>query len=73
MTKVKRAFPLHAVDKGMSLRDYFAAKAMQSLLSSAGPDSPATYLAHVAEVSFEVADAMLEVRNQLKERDEESS
>jgi hypothetical protein len=45
-------------DGGMTLRDYFAAKAMQGLLASnqAG-------LAYVTDVAYTYADAMLKVRN----------
>jgi len=62
------AFPRDAAleSKGMTLRDYFAAKAMQSLLRanglsitspSAGGDNHS-----VARVAYAMADAMLEVR-----------
>ena len=48
--------------KGVSIRDYFAAKAMQGILSNVeqfttpGPE-------YVAEEAYKIADAMLEVRN----------
>jgi hypothetical protein len=45
-------------DKGMTLRDYFAAKAMQGLLSS---DVNAK-LEDFAKQSYKVADAMLKAR-----------
>jgi hypothetical protein len=45
-------------DKGMTLRDYFAAKAMQGLLSS---DVNAK-LENFAKQSYKVADAMLKAR-----------
>ena len=51
-------------DNGMTLRDYFAAKAMQSFLLNQKPentDEPATYWAQSA---YEFADAMLEVREE---------
>jgi len=58
------AFP-HIVDEkkyiyneGMSLRDYFAAKAMQGMLSD--PKSGSQSI--VARYAYEVADAMLEER-----------
>ena len=48
--------------RGMTLRDYFAAKAMQSLASGekwlSCSDMPL-----VAELAYKVADAMLEARN----------
>jgi len=56
------AFPFVKADgeyeSGMTLRDYFAAKAMQGLLASnqAG-------LAYVTDVAYTYADAMLKVRN----------
>lgn len=46
--------------KGMSLRDYFAAKAMQGI--AADPSfSPPTY-DEVARISYDMADAMLKAR-----------
>ena len=58
------AFP-HQVDDnywpGITLRDYFAAKAMQGFISSGfGPNE----IAKVVEWSFEYADAMLKVRGE---------
>lgn len=52
---------------GMTLRDYFAAKAMQGWLSSYGPDDthPATAgndADLVAQRSYAIADAMLAAR-----------
>lgn len=43
---------------GMTLRDYFAAKALQGLLSSEVSASPQKFAKH----SYQVADAMLEAR-----------
>lgn len=48
-------------DGGMTLRDYFAAKAMEGLLSS--PTDPSSAKA-AAEWSYEMADAMLAAREQ---------
>lgn len=45
---------------GMTLRDYFAAKAMQSLISKYGFISDEINFA--AEHSYEIADAMLKAR-----------
>ena len=48
-------------DKGMSLRDYMAAKAMQAILSNpdyTGEDS------RLAAASYHVADAMLKAREE---------
>jgi hypothetical protein len=51
---------------GMTLRDYFAAKAMQAWLSTYpthhGPDE--VYAEGVAEFAYEVADAMLKARQE---------
>jgi len=53
---------------GMTLRDYFAAKAMQGWLASYGPDSrhPADFdgCAKVAAQSYAMADALLRARQQ---------
>ena len=59
------AFPLNGdwsqiKDKGMTLRDYFAAKAMQGLLAA---DTGFTmYSAQIAEISYAQADAMMKAR-----------
>lgn len=55
--------------RGMTLRDYFAAKAMQGWLSSYGPDDkhPATDgndADLVAQRSYAMADAMLAARGE---------
>ena len=63
------AFPSHGsmgevVQQGMTLRDYFAAKALTSFLLNQKPehmDEPATYWAQAA---YEFADAMMEVREE---------
>lgn len=53
---------------GMSLRDYFAAKAMQGWLASFGPEdrhpSNAGTLDMFASQAYAVADAMLAARNE---------
>ena len=68
------AFPMEATDatawkdcnQGMTLRDYFAAKAMQSALLAPKPENPVErmdiYARSVAEISYEMADAMLRAR-----------
>jgi len=48
--------PDFAQNKGMSLRDYFAAKAMQALIPKASK------MEYTAKVAYAWADAMLEVR-----------
>ena len=48
-------------DEGMSLRDYFAAKAMQGMLASDIDGN--CKKEYVVNTSYEIADAMLEARN----------
>jgi hypothetical protein len=54
--------------KGMTLRDYFAAKAMQALIASPRVPAPAHHGgtdvtdSMIADLSYKVADAMLEAR-----------
>lgn len=63
MNEHERAYPSHGtmgeiVERGMTLRDYFAAKAMQA---TAGEDGwPNVEL--IAAWSYKVADAMLKER-----------
>ena len=49
---------------GMTLREYFAAKAMQSMLINFGESSlePDVLLKHISEMAYAQADAMLEAR-----------
>ena len=65
------AFPSHGtmgevVHPGMSLRDYFAAKAMQAAyMRFGGPATPSNHdgsLDHAAEMVYQMADAMLRAR-----------
>lgn len=62
------AFPLdltvdgdHRWGYGMTLRDYFAAKAMQGLLSRMGNDKMNVHDV-LAQRTYQIADAMLEER-----------
>jgi hypothetical protein len=49
-------------DKGMTLRDYFAAKAMTGLLTA---EIVGEYTnEHIANISFLIADAMMKVRSE---------
>ena len=52
--------------EGMTLRDYFAAKAMQSTLADNAyverTETASEWLAMVAKASYEMADAMLKAR-----------
>ena len=45
--------------RGMTLRDYFAAKAMQGMMVEV--DQPSCD--YIADVSYKIADAMLKVRD----------
>lgn len=48
---------MHPGEGGMTLRDYFAAKAMQGLMDAAMP------MPEIAEAAYQMADAMLLARN----------
>jgi len=70
MNETKHAFPDQYND-GMSLRDYFAAKAMQALLAKQGPygeDFEPAYrddvqhIDELAQYAYSQADAMLKAR-----------
>ena len=54
-------YGFHKHQDGMSLRDYFAAKAMQAILSDPNYSSPDDKL---AEASYWIADAMLKAREE---------
>jgi hypothetical protein len=57
------AFPVLPYKSGMTLRDYFAAKAMQSFLSHLVEEGwDADDLELVAETSYRMADAMMKAR-----------
>ncbi len=53
--------------EGMTIRDYFAAKAMQALISSPNTDHSVEFSA-VADVAYRVADAMLAEREKGKSK-----
>ena len=55
------AFPVGIVP-GMNLRDYFAAKAMQGLLSSANFSAEFINEGHIFSASYKIADAMIKER-----------
>jgi hypothetical protein len=62
------AFPCHpntvvSLYVGMTLRDYFAAKAMQGILANTGVETIESLLALDAKRAYAMADAMLEARN----------
>jgi len=54
-----KAFPTHR-EEGMDLRDYFAAKAMPSLIKTF--ENRITTPNDVAKLSYQYADAMMEAR-----------
>jgi hypothetical protein len=58
------AFPNpHLTDQlGMTLRDYFAAKAMQGVMSGCAARGEAFMYSDLAGLSYEIADAMLKAR-----------
>ena len=61
-----KAFPLSNMtglnQQGMDLRDYFAAKFMQSFMSSFHEDI--TWDGHeYADIAYQIADAMMKARN----------
>ena len=60
------AFPVKAAPDnyfGMTLRDYFAAKAMQGLLAQSCGTAFGSDLIHGAQYAYRMADAMLEARD----------
>jgi hypothetical protein len=54
--KETKAFPNHR-SEGMDLRDYFAAKAMQAIMSN--PENEDMPSSHIAEWAYLQADSML--------------
>lgn len=53
------------IDEGMDLRDYFAAKAMQAMFGNSNVKKfERSDLPMYAQVSYEVADAMMKAREQ---------
>ena len=59
------AFPLNLPEKwyeGMSLRDYFAAKAMQALIIANGPTLAGGWPTYAERTAYTIADAMLKAR-----------
>ena len=49
---------------GMTLRDYFAAKAMQGAISGMATRAESLIYSECASLSYEMADAMLKARGQ---------
>jgi hypothetical protein len=59
----QQAFPDGILNQdGMTLRDYFAAKAMQSFLDEVGSESDQRFYKDIAIGAYQVADAMLKAR-----------
>jgi hypothetical protein len=57
------AFPYGTAYAGMTLRDYFAAKAMQADISSFESDiDPSDVAGVIAERAYQIANAMLKAR-----------
>lgn len=54
--------PNYGKDRGMTLRDYFAAKAMQGILAGTLTPERVWSQDEVAETAYNVADAMLKAR-----------
>ena len=54
--------PFETHNDGMTLRDYFAAKAMQGLLANS--ECPLKPLDEVPQASYKMADAMLKAREE---------
>ena len=51
-------------EPGMTLRDYFAAKAMQSVIAGVATRADEFIYSECAALSYEMADAMLKAREQ---------
>ena len=54
--------PFETHHDGMTLRDYFAAKAMQGAISGCSSKGEVIMYSDLAGLSYEVADAMLKAR-----------
>jgi len=63
-----KAFPrpntVHPDDLGMDLRDYFAAKAMQSLIIAYATIESNLKMHEIINGSYQYADAVMEARNE---------
>ena len=56
------AFPAGTAYQGMTLRDYFAAKAMQGLIAQSAGTALGSRVEVAAEYAYAAADAMLKAR-----------
>jgi len=62
MDNQKAAFPIaEYAEEGMTLRDYFAAKAMQGMFDY-WDENPNLGFEHIASCSYDMADAMIKAR-----------
>jgi len=62
---MKYAFPTSldfSFDQGMTLRDYFAAKALQNFRDQIGSQSDQEWFEQMAAGAYRMADAMLKAR-----------
>jgi hypothetical protein len=58
-----KAFPNMTGEKGMDLRDYFAAAAMQGYMSTyKGSDAIDPSIPHIVGWAYDIADAMMKAR-----------
>ena len=57
------AFPSPNMNTGMTMRDYFAAKAMQSMIKY-GPWSDYVDMEQIARLAYQQADAMMKARGE---------
>jgi hypothetical protein len=59
-------FMTHNCERGMTLRDYFAAKAMHAAMAGAvlPEESWPEMLPHLGRIAYAIADAMLKAREQ---------
>jgi hypothetical protein len=65
--KNEPAFPApagvsHITEQGMTLRDYFAAKAMQGFNDRVGSNSDQRWFDDIAKGAYRMADAMMKAR-----------
>ena len=59
-----KAFPNVTSEKGMDLRDYFAAKAMQGMLSNPATLSSGFFHGDNIDVCYQIADEMMKAREE---------
>ena len=53
---------MHKAQEGMTLRDYFAAKAMQAAITGCATRGEVGFYSNWAGLAYEMADAMLKAR-----------